>query len=142
MTSRRIALNTSLAILALCGQGCRPQPPTKLFAGGPLPFGEDIYLSPANYGWSFPAKPGESYRVRADWPKGNVRLVVGSDHRGSARDEEDDASQALTAQGEPAGLHGQGASLVIGPEADTAFIELHTVGNGSGPMRLRIDRGP
>ena len=131
-----------VAGLVLTSLACHPAPPPKLFSGGPLPFGQDIFLSPANYGWSFPAKSGESYRIRADWPKANVRLLVGSDHRGASRDEEDDASNAKTIPGEPAGAHGQQATLVIGPQADTAFIELHTLGDGDGPVRLRIERGP
>jgi hypothetical protein len=138
MTPRTVAL--VLASLAL--SACHSQPPAKLFAGGPLPFGQDIYLSPANYGWSFPAKPGDTYRIRADWPGANVDLKVGSDHRGAAHDEDDDASHAATVPGEPSGAHGQQARLVVGPEADTAFIELHMLGTGTAPIRLRIDRGP
>jgi hypothetical protein len=142
MSPRRSVLTAVAAGLVLCGVACHPAPPQRLFAGGALPFGEDIYLNPANYGWSFPAKPGETYRIRADWPNANVRLVVASDFRGPTGSDDDDAANTKKAEVEPAGKHGQQATLVIASDADTAFIELHTVGDGSGPMHLRIDRGP
>jgi hypothetical protein len=137
--------NAAIALLAganLLGPGCHQGPPPKIYTGGPLPIGEDIYLRPANYSLSFHAKPGESYRVRSEWPTANVVLVTGSDFRGPTADDDDDASNIQKAQVEPAGAHGQQAKFVVGPQADTTFIHLNTVGDGSGPMLLRIERGP
>jgi hypothetical protein len=129
------------AALILSGVACHHSP--KLFTGGPPPIGQEVYLQPANYSWSFPARPGETYQIRAEWPPGNVLLKVGSDQRGSTRDEEDDASNSEKREGEPSGAHGQKATWQIGPKANTAFIELHVLGLGRGtdPVLLRIDRG-
>jgi hypothetical protein len=142
MSSKSACLTALAAVLILTGAACHRGPPPKLFSGGPLPFGEDIYLNPANYSWAFPAKPGETYRVRADWAKANVQLTTGSDYRGPTADDDDDAINVEKATVTPSGPHGQQATVVISKNADHGFIRLNAIGEGSGPVRLRIDRGP
>jgi hypothetical protein len=107
-----------------------------------LPIGEDVFFAPANYSWAIPARPGETFRVLADWPPGKVRLKVQSDHRDSVRDDDDDADNSEQSPSQPAGPHGQAATLKIGPKGNTAVIDLHIDGFGTDPIRLRIDRGP
>jgi hypothetical protein len=131
------------AVLMLIGTACqKAPPPPKLFSGGPLPIGEDVYLSPANYDFTLRAKPGDTYRVRAEWPNGDLQLHVGSDFRGPTGDDADDASNVQRVNGDPAGKYARQATLRVSEVADTAFIELRANGNGTGPLKLRVERGP
>jgi hypothetical protein len=133
-----------LTFLTLSLGGCHRAPAEKLKLlsgeGDTIDLGRDLELNPSNYAWSFRANPGDIYRVRVDWPPGQVRIQVGSDLRDDRDD--DDATHVEELEGAPDGAHRTRALLKVHPKANAAWIRLSPQGRGVAPMIVRVDRGP
>jgi hypothetical protein len=131
-----------ICLTAALGACRRPSEKLKLVGGGgeTLEIGREIELTPANYGWSFRANPGDTFRVRADWAPGRVKIQVGSDLRDG--EDDDDATAMQEEEGTPEGAHRSRAVLKVNPKANVGWIRLSPQGRGIDPIRLRVDRGP
>jgi hypothetical protein len=129
----------SLAVLAIASAACsRPQ--LVVYEAKPLPLGKSFEVPAGRHAWPFRARPGERYLLEVEWPDGKLDIRAGSDQRDKEELDNDDAEDVTLAPIQFDGAHRYTASWVIGPKANTGFVEISLAGRGVSPIKVKISR--